>query len=165
MRARRNIGHAAAALALATAVITSGCGVEPSGVEDGGEAPTGLAEGTPLFFLDGDGRLQPTMVDSGRLGTVLGAVQLLMAIDQPSDTSLHSEVPSGNTRPTVEDAGDYVTIRLPYAGDEISPAGIDQVICTATAVVAVSGREIDNLEISVLPTHGDVVTRSCPALD
>jgi hypothetical protein len=154
----------AAAVALAVALLTSGCGVGPSGVEDGGEAPTGVAEGPTLYFVDDDGGLRPDVRDSGRLGTVAGAIQLLMADADPTAEGLHSEIPPTGTRTMVEDAGDYVTIYLPLADAEISDVGVDQVICTATAVVAASGREVTDVAISVRPTHGDVVTRPCPVL-
>ncbi|MFC8801288.1 hypothetical protein ACFT2C_26455 [Promicromonospora sp. NPDC057138] len=164
MRRRRSVRAAAAALVLAAAALTSGCGVGPSGVEDGGEAPTGLAGGPTLYFVDAAGRLRPDTRDTGRLGTVLGAVQLLMADADPTAEGLHSEVPATSTRTVVEDAGEYVTIYLPVRGAEISAVGVDQIICTATAVIAASGRDVADVAISVRPTHGAVVTRPCPVI-
>ncbi|PUB30111.1 hypothetical protein C8K30_102493 [Promicromonospora sp. AC04] len=154
----------AVALALAAGALTSGCGVGPSGVEDGGEAPTGLAGGPTLYFVDDGGRLRPDTRDTGRLGTVLGAIQLLMADVDPTEAGLHSEIPPTTTRTVVEDAGDYVTIYLPLRSAEISPVGMDQIICTAAAVVAASGRGVADVAIAVRPTHGDVVTRPCPVV-
>lgn len=153
-----------AAVVLAAALLTSGCGVGSSGVEDGGEAPTGLAEGPTLYFVDDDGGLRPDLRDTGRLGTVLGAIQLLVADADPTQEGLHSEIPATATRTVVEDAGDYVTIYLPLRSAEISDHGVDQIICTAAAVVAASGRDVDDVAISVRPTHGDVVTRPCPVI-
>ncbi|MFD2026595.1 hypothetical protein [Promicromonospora aerolata] len=161
MSARRT---AAAAAVLAAALLTGACGLGPSGVEDGGEAPTGVAEGPTLFFVDADGGLRPDARETGRLGTVHGAVQLLMADAHPTADDLHSEIPPTSTRTVVEDAWDHVTIYLPLRSGEISPAGVDQIICTAAAVVAASGRDVGDVAISVRPTHGDVVTRPCPAL-
>lgn len=164
MSARRTARTTAAALTLAACALMGGCGVGASGVEDGGEAPTGLAEGPTLYFVDDAGRLRPDVRDTGRLGTVLGAVQLLMADADPTAEGLHSEVPATATRTVVEDAGDYVTIYLPLRGTEISAVGVDQIICTAAAVVAASGREVADVTISVRPTHGPVVTRPCPVV-
>jgi hypothetical protein len=161
---RTNRGAAAATVVLAATLVTGGCGVGPSGVEDSGEAPTGLAEGPTLYFVDDDGGLRPDLRDTGRLGTVVGALQLLMADADPTQEGLHSEIPPTATRTVVEDAGDYVTIYLPLRGTEISTVGVDQIICTATAVVAASGRDVDDVAISVRPTHGDVVTRPCPVI-
>ncbi|MGI5189446.1 hypothetical protein ACQEVI_15000 [Promicromonospora sp. CA-289599] len=154
----------AAAVVLAAALVTSGCGVGTSGVEDGGEAPTGLAVGPTLYFVDDDGGLRPDVRETGRLGTVVSAIQLLMADADPTEEGLHSEIPPTSTRTMVEDAGDYVTIYLPLSSTEISDVGVDQVICTAAAVVAASGRDVDDVAISVRPTHGDVVTRPCPVI-
>ena len=164
MRTSRPVPATAAALALAAGLLTSGCGVGPSGVEDGGEAPTGLAEGPTLFYVDADGGLRPSVRDTGRLGTVLGAIQLLMADPEPATAGLHSEIPPTTTRTVVEDAGDYVTVYLPLRSAEISAVGVDQIICTAAAVVAASGRDIADVTISVRPTHGPVIDRPCPAI-
>ena len=164
MRAHRSVRAAATAVVLAVATLVSGCGVGPSGVEDGGEAPTGLAEGPTLYFVDADGRLRPNARDTGRLGTVQGAVQLLMADADPTAEGLHSEVPPTSIRTVVEDAGDYVTIYLPLRSAEISAVGVDQIICTAAAVVAASGRQASDVTISVRPTHGPVATRPCPVV-
>lgn len=164
MRTRSSVRAVATALALTAGALTSGCGVGPSGVEDGGDAPTGLAEGPTLYFVDAAGRLVPDVRDTGRLGTVLGAVQLLMADADPTAGGLHNEVPATTTRTVVEDAGDYVTIYLPLRRAEISDVGVDQIICTAAAVVAASGREITDVTISVRPTHGPLVDRPCPVI-
>ncbi|WP_454851616.1 hypothetical protein [Promicromonospora soli] len=164
MRTRRLARAAAAAIALAAGLLTSGCGVGPGGVEDGGEAPTGLAEGPTLYFVDAAGELRPDVRDTGRLGTVLGAVQLLMADADPTAEGLHNEVPQTTTRTVVEDAGDYVTIYLPLRRAEISDVGVDQIICTAAAVVAASGREVADVTITVRPTHGAVADGPCPVV-
>ena len=164
MSSRRAVRGVVAAVVLAAALLTSGCGVGPSDVEDGGEAPTGLAEGPTLYFVDADGGLRPDVRDTGRLGTVHVAIQLLMADAHPSTDGLRSEIPPTGTRTVVEDAWDYVTIYLPLSGDEISPLGVDQIICTAAAVVAASGRDVADVAISVRPTHGAVITRPCPVL-
>jgi hypothetical protein len=164
MRSRRAGRGVATAAVVAAVLLSGGCGVGPSAVGDGGEAPTGLAEGPTLFFVDADGGLHPDVRDTGRLGTVHGAVQLLMADAHPTADGLHSEVPATGTRTVVEDAWDYVTVYLPLRSAEISPVGVDQIICTAAAVVAASGRDVADVAISVRPTHGDVVTRPCPVL-
>ncbi|GAB2506210.1 hypothetical protein GCM10027063_51730 [Promicromonospora xylanilytica] len=162
MSVRRAVRATAAALTLATCALAGGCGVGASGVEDGGEAPTGLATGPTLYFVDDAGRLRPDVRDTGRLGTALGAVQLLMADTEPTAEGLHNEVPVTTTRTMVEDAGDYVTIYLPLRSADISAVGVDQILCTTAAVVAASGRDVADVTISVRPTHGPVVTRPCP---
>ncbi|WP_298325928.1 hypothetical protein [Haloactinopolyspora sp.] len=166
MRTRRTFGHATAAVVTAIAVVAGGCGVEPSDVEDGGEAPTGLAEGTTLYFVDAEGQLQPSIRETGRLGSIGGAVQLLISgISRTEQAAgLHSDVPVVTTGPVVEDAGNYVTIRLPYASAETTRTGIDQVICTAAAVVASSGRPTDSVEISVRLTSGEDFDHACPVV-
>lgn len=164
MSTRRPVRSAAVTLALAACALTSGCGVGASGVEDGGEAPTGLAAGPTLYFVDDAGQLRPDLRDTGRLGTVQGAIQLLLADADPTADGLHSEIPPTATRTVVEDAGDFVTVYLPLRSAEISATGVDQIICTAAAVVAASGRDVADVTISVRPTHGGVATRPCPVL-
>ena len=167
--ARTAVLATARAAALATVLLTGACGVGASGVEDGGEAPTGLAPGPTLYFVDSDGELQPDVWDgSRRLGTVQGAIQLLFADVVPTGppgTNLRNEIPQSTTRTVVEDAGDYVTIYVPFPTKELSHAAVDQIICTTAAVVAASGRDVADVTISVRPTHGPVATRPCKALD
>ncbi|MCP2264728.1 hypothetical protein ACFQHV_09570 [Promicromonospora thailandica] len=153
------------ALTLAVVVAAlAGCGVGTGGVEDGGDPPTGLAPGPTLYLVDDAGRLRPDQRDTGRLGTVLGAVQLLLADADPADPALHNEVPETATRAVVEDTGDDVTIYLPLRGADLSAVAVDQVICTAAGVVAASGRDAGAVTITVHPTHGGPVTRACPVL-
>lgn len=166
MRARESAGKVASVAALALTVLTSGCGVEPSGIQDGGQAPTGLAGGTTLYFVDADGRLQPSTRDTRRLGTVLGAVQLLMSGPAGSEAGagLHSEVPDPSTAPAVVDAGSYVKIHLPFSRAEIGADGVDQVVCTATAVVVASGRDPSRVDVSVILTSGEELIGRCPVI-
>lgn len=154
-------------LVVALLVSMVGCGVQPSGVQDGGVAPTGVAGRTTLFFVDEDGELRASERSTGRLGTVQGAVRLLMAgaSSAESEAGLRTEVPSSTIGASVNDAGDSVTIRLPFSGEEIGAAGVDQVICTVSAVVAGSGRDLDEVRIAIQRTDGDPITRPCPALD
>ncbi|NEE01748.1 hypothetical protein [Phytoactinopolyspora halotolerans] len=156
----------AALLLTAAALLFGGCGVSPSEVQYAGEAPTGLAEGTTVFFLDDDGTPTPSQRDTGRLGTVLGAVQLLMYGTSPPEVGdgLHTEIPDTTVSPSIVDAGEHVTIRLPFMSGDISPEGIDQIVCTAMGVIAASGRDLDRVEVVVSLTDTGPEERSCPVL-
>lgn len=147
-------------------LLVGGCGVEQGGVEDAGPAPTGLAQETVLYFLDADGSLESSARETGRLGTVLGAVQLLLSgtSDSEEAAGLHSDVPVGEVSPSVVDAGGYVHVDLPFDATEIGPDGIDQVICTATAVITASGRDPDGVDVTVGLTSGEQTGRPCPLL-
>ena len=144
-------------------VLLTGCGVAPSEVEEGGPAPTGLARGTTLYFLDEDGELIPSVRRTGRLGTVLGAVQLLMAGigANESEAGLHTAIPADGIRAVVVDTGPHIQVALPFDSSEIGRAGVNQVMCTAVGVTRASGR--DDVRVSVLLTSGEEFSRRCPA--
>lgn len=161
MRTLDRIGRTALGVAM-SAVLAAGCGVAPSDVQDGGSAPTGLAKGTTLYFLDQDDRLASSLRKTDRLGTVLGAVQLLMAgvgVGE-SDSGLHSDIPADGVRAIVVDTGPHIQVALPFNSAEISRAGVDQVICTAVGVTRASGR--DDVRVSITLTSGEEFNRRCP---
>ncbi|HEV6954427.1 MAG TPA: hypothetical protein VKY86_14420 [Promicromonospora sp.] len=156
--------RALAPLVLAAIVLLGGCGVGTGGVEDGGAPPTGLAAGPTLYLVDDAGHLRADERGTGRLGTVLGAVQLLLADTDPAAPDLHSEIPETTTRAIVEDTGDTVAVYLPLRRADLTPVAADQILCTAAGVVAASGRDLTEVTISLHPTHGGPVTRPCPVL-
>ncbi|GAB4085655.1 hypothetical protein GCM10028784_22850 [Myceligenerans cantabricum] len=158
---------ATAVLVLLLAGPAAGCGVQPSGVADGGRAPTGVAPGTTLYFVDDDGELVPQTRDTGRLGTVSDALALLLAGTE--DPALHTEIaPGGVTRVGVTDAGGTIELRMPVAESDVTPRGLDQIACTALAshVQAGGARDVTVRVVLTVTEPGSEAgePRGCPAL-
>lgn len=118
-------------LAVLALVVLTACGTQTAEVETGAEAPTGLAAGTSLYFLDDD-RLTLQVRKTGRLGTISDAVSLLLT--GPGDSGLETGVEEVSmTRTEVTVTSGVITLRLPLATSEVEPLGVDQIVCTAAA--------------------------------
>lgn len=118
---------------LALALLLAGCGVDPSGVTDGGEAPTGVAPGVTLYFIDDHDRLRPQLRPTGRLGDISDALALLL--DGPGGSGMRTGIgPVGVTRVIVDVTPGLIHLRVPLATYEVTPLGVDQIVCTALGV-------------------------------
>jgi len=123
---------------LLAVLLLAGCGIEPSGVTDGGEAPTGVAPGMTLYFIDDSGALVADQPATGSLGSVSDALSLLLAsTNSPGRRTGIADV--GVTRVGVVVAGDTIELRVPLAARDVTARGIDQIVCTAIAAHVQSG--------------------------
>ncbi|RKS09280.1 hypothetical protein DFP74_5013 [Nocardiopsis sp. Huas11] len=146
--------------------LAMGCGNGPAEVVDGGPAPTGVAPGVTLYFLDEQGDLQPRLRETGRLGTIPEAMSLLLA--GPGGSGLRTGIEPGDAqRMTVTVKGDVIELMTPLSLDEVSPAGIDQIVCTALATYVQSGGSPDTgVRVRfTLPTPESDEIRHCPVID
>jgi hypothetical protein len=154
----------AALLALAVAAL-AGCGVQPSGVRDAGRAPTGVAPGVTLYFVDAHGRLHPQLRAIGHLGSVTEAMAWLLS--SPGGGGLHTEIASSAVdRVVASTTPGVISLRVPLAADEVTPRGIDQIVCTALgAHVQAGGSPHDRVRIlfTVGPA-GSARPRTCPLI-
>ncbi|SDK04203.1 hypothetical protein SAMN04488074_104100 [Lentzea albidocapillata subsp. violacea] len=147
------------------ALLVAGCGVQPSGVDDGGEAPTGVAPGVTLYFVDARGELQPQLRETGRLGTVSEALNLLLL--GPGGSNLRTEIaPVSTPRVVVTTAPDVIRLLVPLAADEVTPRGIGQIVCTTLGVHVQSGGARDmKVQIRFTQTTPESdVERTCPLI-
>jgi hypothetical protein len=150
----------------ASALLIAGCGAPPSEITDGMPAPTGVAPGATLFFVDSQQRLQPQQRATGRLGTVTDALSLLLTGPGP-DAALHTEIrASGETRVVVDTTADRIMVRLPLARRDVTSLGIDQIVCTALGVhVQGGGSPSATVQLSfTLPGDDPDPPRSCPLI-
>ncbi|AOS61935.1 hypothetical protein [Actinoalloteichus hymeniacidonis] len=149
-------------LALLVLLLT-GCGISTSAVTDAGPAPTGVAPGPMLYFVDDDGALTPQLRDTGVLGTVSEAMSLLIA--GPGDSGLRTEIAATDTTRVMMIARPGVLqIMVPLTIDDVTPLGIDQIVCTALAV-HVQGGGAPDLQVQVrftLSTPESEELRTCP---
>ncbi|MDA2803374.1 hypothetical protein [Nocardiopsis suaedae] len=151
---------------LLAVLLSAGCGLRPTGPADGGRAPTGVAPGVTLYFIGGDGELQPDFRDSGRLGTVSDAVSLLIAGPGPTSGLSTGIAAVSTTRVVVTTGPEVLTVLVPLAMDEVTPQGIDQIVCTALGVHVQSGGAEDT-EVRVGFTTGGRESeelRTCPLI-
>ncbi|TDD70320.1 hypothetical protein E1293_34910 [Actinomadura darangshiensis] len=117
---------------LAVLLLTA-CGIQPSGVTGGGEAPTGVTRGVTLYFIDAHGDLTPRLRRTDHLGTIPEAMELLLW--GPGESSLRTEIaPVTPKRVVVTSTAGVILLRVPFTAQDVTPLGIDQIVCTALAV-------------------------------
>ncbi|WP_199044300.1 hypothetical protein [Glycomyces salinus] len=141
----------------------AGCGVQPSEVADGGRAPTGVASGVTLYFVDAEGGLVPQLRETDRLGSISEALSLLFT--GPGHSELSTDIPEEAPRQVVVTARpDRIELRVPLAFDELTRTGIDQIVCTALGVHVQSGGSTDTTAVLQFTqtTAESKVERSCP---
>ncbi|MFI6166483.1 hypothetical protein ACIBCN_06815 [Nocardia sp. NPDC051052] len=139
--------------------------MQPSEVLDAGQAPTGVAPGVTLYFLDDHGRLRPQLRQSGQLGTIAEAMSLLLT--GPGPTDLHTDLPTDTeTRVPVQTTPELVRLWVPWTIDDLTPLGIDQIVCTALGVqVQAGGSTSTRVQVRfTLPTPESDKQRTCPPI-
>jgi hypothetical protein len=149
----------------ATGLLLAGCGVQPSDVTDSGTPPTGMAPGVTLYFVDGAGQLRPELRRTGRLGSIAEAVSLLLAGTGGSD--LRTEIaPTTVTQVDVTTTPSLIELRVPLTADDVTPLGIDQIVCTALGVdVQGGGARTTKVRIGfTLPSPESDQQRTCPLI-
>ncbi|MBB4685369.1 hypothetical protein [Amycolatopsis jiangsuensis] len=150
---------------LAAALLLTGCGVEPSGPEGRGEAPTGVAPGVTLYFVDVHRQLRPQLRETGQLGTIPEAVSLLLTGPGPDDSELHTEIAGTTvTQVRMSTAPDLLRIGLPLTVQDVTARGIDQIVCTALGVqIQSGGSPATRVQVDfVQPTPASDQRRTCP---
>lgn len=146
-------------------LLLAGCGVQPSGVSDGGEPPSGVAPGVTLYFVGARGELRPQLRRTGHLGTVSEAMSLLLL--GPGDSGLRTQITSNaTTQVVVTTAPGVIQLMVPLSIHEVTPLGIDQIVCTALGVHVQGGRS-RSTKVQVrftLRTPESDKRRACPLI-
>jgi len=149
----------------AAVLLLTGCGVQPSGVSAGGEAPTGVAPGVTLYFVDAHEQLRPQLRRTGRLGSISEALALLLTGVGGSD--LHTEIASTPVqRVVVTPMTGVVELLVPLTIQDVTSLGIDQIVCTALGVQVQGGgaRSLKAQVRFVQPTPESDKQRTCPLI-
>jgi hypothetical protein len=147
-------------------LLLAGCGVQPSAPQDAGDAPTGVARGMTLYFVDSRGALRPDLRPTGRLGTISEALALLLT--GPGDSSLHTEIAASTTQVGTVTTARAIRLRVPLSLREVTPKGIDQIVCTALGVhVQGGGSRRTRIQIlfTTAPASASALLRTCPLID
>lgn len=150
---------------MATLFLLAGCGVQPSEVTGGGEAPTGVAPGMTLYLVDAHEQLRPELRPTGHLGSISDALALLLSV--PSGSDLHTEIaPTSTTRVVVTPTTGVLQLSVPLTIHDVSPLGIDQIVCTALgAHVQAGGNRSMKVQVRfVQPTPESDPVRTCPLI-
>lgn len=151
-----------AAVAACVALVVAGCALQPSEVVEGPRAPTGVAAGVTLYFLDGAGALVAQQRETGRLGSVSEAVSFLLT--GPGDSDVSTEIAETDvTQTSVTIKGDLLSVRVPVSSAEVTAAGADQIVCTALASHVQAGGSVDSL-VQIDFTDGSGDPSACPVL-
>lgn len=159
-----NAGRSFVLSAMLGMLVLAGCGIQPSGVEEGPQPPTGLASGPTLYFLDAGGNLVPDQRDTGRLGSVTEAVALLLSGPGLSDLGTGIDAVEIN-RVLVSQQPGLLRLRLPLARYEVTDSGAAQIVCTAIAAHVQAGGSSDvqvQLEFTISDAPASPAT--CPVL-
>jgi hypothetical protein len=154
-------------LLVAVTLLVSGCGVRPSGVTAMGEAPTGVAPGVTLYVLGLDGELVPQLRETRRLGTVPDALALLLDASPGRDDDWRTEIEAHDvTRVVVDTAPGLIRLTLPLADYDVTPRGIDQIVCTALGVAVQHGEPVSTrVRVTfTLPSPESSPERTCPLI-
>ncbi|GLF99441.1 hypothetical protein [Streptomyces yaizuensis] len=122
---------------LAAALLTTGCGVPPTGVLDGGDPAGGLTQGMRLYFVSHTGRLKPVPrpdIDPSELKDPGDVIELLG--DGPSETEratgLTTLVPQGPYAYTP----DWKNLSIRFPAHMIDPSSVEgrnlmgQLVCS-----------------------------------
>ncbi|MUL43201.1 hypothetical protein FZ103_18860 [Streptomonospora sp. PA3] len=151
-----------AALVGGVLALAAGCGSQPSGIEAGPSAPTGVAPGMTLYFLDHDGNLTAQQRETGRLGTVSETVSVLLT--GPGDSDVRTGIdPTPVTRTEVTVSGERMSVRVPVASTEVTAGGVDQIVCTALAGHIQAGGSTET-RAGIRFTDTALEPRTCPVL-
>lgn len=157
-------------LTAALALLLAGCGIQPSEVREEGEAPTGVAPGVTLYFVDANGGLVPQPRETGQLGTIPEALALLLTGPggfAPGDAVLRTEIASTSVkRVGVTTTPGVIRLVTPLTIQDVTPRGIDQIVCTALGVHVQSGGARDmRVQVRfVQPTPESDELRTCPLI-
>ncbi len=145
MRAGRARGPLVAGLLSLVAV--AGCGVRPSGVITGGAPPSGGAQpaAAVTLYLVRNGRPSPVTRPGGPSLSPADTLTLLAAGPTARERAqgFTTEVPpaAGLFSVTVEPVG-HVLVTLSTPAGELSPLAVEQIVCTAAAMIPDSGAQV-----------------------
>lgn len=147
-------------------VMTAGCGVRPSGVVDSGDAPTGVAPGVTLYFLGAEGELRPSLRETDRLGSVPEALSLLLTGPGPDGSLRTGIAETSTTRVVVTTKAGLVHVLLPLTAQDVTPRGVDQIVCTALGVHVQSGGDrTTKVQVRFTqPSEESERERTCPVI-
>ncbi|MEV7283456.1 hypothetical protein AB0O01_02605 [Streptomyces sp. NPDC093252] len=159
--------------ALLAAATLSACGVQPTGVLDGGDPAGGLTKGLRLYFVSQSGRLEavsrPDIPVSADPDDLLGVLKYLMSGPTPAEraSGLTTLLESGTFELSTGDR----TVTLDIGAPALDPASLrdrnltGQLVCSlarARAMADPSGTtRTDDIRVTIRPWSGPAPTHIC----
>lgn len=148
----------------------AGCGIRPTGVLTGGQAPIGVGSGPTLYFLV-NGKLAPVPRAIGHLGTPTGALELLFGgpLDSERQQGVTTALPPiasfAEVTVALHEASfdDYpsLDVYLPIDVLSLNSDAVMQVICTAIGVKGQAGANRAGLAAVLKGTTGALKSTRC----
>lgn len=143
----------------------AGCGIRPTAVLTGGQAPIGVAPGPTLYFLV-NGQLAPVPRVTGHLGTPSAALDLLVGgpLDTERAQGVTTALPpiSAVAGATVDLDQATFDIYLPIDVRTLHSSALDQIVCTVIGVEGQSGAARPGLAAVLRGTTGALKSTYCP---
>ena len=144
-------------LAAMAVTFTAACGVQPSGVIRGAEAPTEKLDGPVLFFLNGKTLTRVTRPAEG----VPGGDNLDLLgkglTDLERFDGLKTQIPVAAAPITMKPKGDQAVVTISSPVADLSALAKDQITCTA-----VPPWQRRQFQVVITGTDRSVQTRPCP---
>ncbi|AUI58103.1 GerMN domain-containing protein [Amycolatopsis sp. BJA-103] len=155
---------------LSATALVAACGVQPTGVVPAGPGPsirategTSVMGGVTLYFVS-DGRVIPVTRPAEGFLSPEGAITLLMKgpTEREAAQGLTTFVPPEVGRVEVY-SGEPGTMVLPYTTRKLSSQALNQLVCTATAASASTGRAPAAPGMNVTSPAGEMYYQACKA--
>ncbi|AHI01124.1 hypothetical protein GCM10010174_12720 [Kutzneria viridogrisea] len=149
----------------AAAVLAAGCGVRPTPVITGKDAPRGVIAGTHLFFVS-EGKLRDVQrpLTSTSFDTTSTLRTLLAGpTDAERKDGLSSELPTEAKLTTGNPAPDYAFTVQVFSEVPLSELALDQITCTALVAQNAYGGQTPQTSVRIYQFRGEgPTTRRCP---
>ncbi|MFD5397435.1 hypothetical protein ACFWJW_24840 [Streptomyces sp. NPDC127097] len=144
------------------ALATTGCGIRPTGVTDGGTAPSGISQGMRIYFASDRGPRGVPRPDV-TVDQLDDAFKLLADGPTPGerDEGLTDVLPDGEYHATARRG--HVTVTAPrLAVTSPQDQGTGQLVCTlARAEVLLHGTRPDKVQVSIVGEQGRAGPYQC----
>ncbi|MFF8784361.1 hypothetical protein [Streptomyces sp. NPDC015125] len=145
------------------ALVATGCGIRPTGVTDGGTAPSGISQGMRIYFASDSG-LRGVPRPDVRVEQLADAIKLL--ISGPTAQERADGLANLATTDTGISATSHhgnVTINAPgHAASSPQDQSTGQLVCTlARAEVLVHGTRPDKVQVTIVGRDGPAGPYQC----
>jgi hypothetical protein len=155
--------------------VVAGCGIRPSAVIHGWEAPKGAVTSVIVYMIDHDAlravsRPLPPTPAPNKSGYIFNPQEdaLRLLAQGPTATEaaggLTSDIPSDTSMATkYSDGGNYV-YAFPRTGQSLTQHAVDQIVCTYVSSITNGGGSTEGqpIQVHVVDARKDWPAQKCP---